>query len=129
MKKRIISTLIAIIMVALCIGCGSSKSPDGEWTHTKSVLDDGSVFDEKDLEPEFLVINGETAHYTCDSSFLKKKVEFDLSVMKNDDGTYTFNLIGSDNDVTDIAFMENVELKGNTMRYYMDGVEYVYTRR
>ena len=91
MKKRIISTLIAIIMVALCIGCGSSKSPDGEWTHTKSVLDDGSVFDEKDLEPEFLVINGETAHYTCDSSFLKKKVEFDLSVMKNDDGTYTFN--------------------------------------
>ena len=60
---------------------------------------------------------------------MKKKVEFDLSVMKNDDGTYTFNLIGSDNDVTDIAFMENVELKGNTMRYYMDGVEYVYTRK
>ena len=129
MRKRIFSTLIAIIMVCLCFGCGSKKSPDGKWTHTKSVFEDGDVMVEKDLEPEFVVINGETAHYSCDSSFLDKTVEFDLSIKKNDDGTYNFYLIGSKDTITDIAFMENVELKGDTMKYTMYGVEYVYTRK
>lgn len=128
MRKKIFSTLIASIMVCLCLGCGGKKGPDGEWTHTKTILDDGSVTEGDELEPETVVVNGDTAHYSCDSSILGKPIEFDLSIKENDDGTYNFYLIGSNDTITDIAFMENVEVKGNTMSHTIDGVKFEYTK-
>ena len=129
MRKRIFSTVMAVGMLCLCAGCCNKKSPDGEWTHTKTVWDDGSVMEANELEPESVAVNGETAHYSCDSSFLNKTIEFDLAVAKNDDGTYNFSIIGKDNTPSGIVFMENVEVNGDTMSYNMDGVEFVYTRK
>ena len=111
MKKfRLLSAVLMLVMLFSLAGCGD-QTIEGDWVLVKEVWGDGTVIDKDELEEEGIGetyhIEGSTVEYKC--MVMGKEIGFDMELIENSDGTYTFQ-IGT------LEFAV-VTLKGNKFSY------------
>ena len=111
--------MIAITMVALA-GCGKSTI-QGDWVLVKEEQPDGTVMNQSELEDvgvaESYHIEEDVVTYTC--HVMGQDISFDLDLVENEDGTYSFML-------KEWAFA-TATLKGNTFSYTVEGEDGIST--
>ncbi|MBO7356375.1 MAG: hypothetical protein ILP17_11725 [Lachnospiraceae bacterium] len=111
MKKfRLLSAVLMLVMLFSLAGCGD-QTIEGDWVLVKEVWGDGTVIDKDELEEEGIGetyhIEGSTVEYKC--MVMGKEIGFDMELIENSDGTYTFQL-----GTLEFAV---VTLKGNKFSY------------
>lgn len=109
-RYRFISVLLMLVMVFSLSACGG-QTIEGDWVLVREVWGDGTVIDKDELKEEGIGetyhIEGSTVEYKC--MVMGKEIGFDMELIENSDGTYTFQL-----GTLEFAV---VTLKGNKFSY------------
>ena len=118
-RATVLLIMIAITMVMLA-GCGKGTI-QGDWVLVKEEQPDGTVMNQSQLEDigvaENYHIEEDVVTYTC--HVMGRDISFDLVLMENEDGTYSFML-------KEWAFA-TVTLKGKTFSYTVEGEDGIST--
>ena len=128
MKKIIIRVVVALCILGLCVGCGSMNDLNGEWLLTQNIMEDGTIVERNPKVQETLKIDGKKVLYK-NPNLGDKVPETEMTVEKNEDGTYTFKRINKDHPNIVVVFMENVVLEGDTLKYSFNGNTIVFTKQ
>lgn len=128
MKKIIIRVVVALCILGLCVGCGSMNDLNGEWLLTQNIMEDGTIVERNPKVQETLKIDGKKVLYK-NPNLGDKVPETEMTVEKNEDGTYTFKSIDKDHPNIVHVFMENVVLEGDTLKYSVNGNTIVFTKQ
>lgn len=128
MKKIIIRVVVALCILGLCVGCGSMNDLNGEWLLTQNIMEDGTIVERNPKVQETMKIDGKKVLYK-NPNLGDKVPETEMTVEKNEDGTYTFKRIDKDHPNIVVVFMENVVLEGDTLKYSFNGNTIVFTKQ
>jgi hypothetical protein len=128
-KKFILLTLISVLMILICTGCGK-QNMDGSWVKSEIIEADGTVLTGDDIGPtEVYVIEGDKAWYSTTLEAFDKDVSMELAIIENDDKTYEFKIL-KNGELTRLALLSGVEFDKDKMTAKMyDESTFIFTRQ
>ena len=128
-KKFILLTLISVLMILVCTGCGK-QGMDGTWVKSEIIEADGTVLTGDDIGPtEAYIIEGDIAWYSTTLEAFDKDVSMELAIIENDDKTYDFKIL-KNGEVTRLSLLSGATFDGDKLTSPMpDGSKFIYTRQ
>ena len=128
-KKFILLTLISVLMILICTGCGK-QGMDGTWVKSEIIEADGTVLTGDDIGPtEAYIIEGDIARYTTSFEINDKEVGMELKIIENDDKTYDFKIL-KNGEVSRLSLLSGATFDGDKLTSPMpNGSKFIYTRQ